>query len=99
MIELLTEIIVTALVPNILVGRKKAAHGCRRWYTKWNGQYCAAGLAFLIYRSWALFTHFLLFPAIAEVVHRFYEIIGEEHSGVAFIAFFIVVLWVFHKER
>jgi hypothetical protein len=49
---LVTEVFIIAIVPNILVGRKKAAHNLRRWYTKWDGQYTTWSFAFLVWCIW-----------------------------------------------
>lgn len=95
----ITEVFIIALIPNILVGCKKASQNHKRWYKKWDGQYCSWWLAFLVWLLWTLFTHFMLYPLISKLIEDFYTIIGVNNSPIVFVIFLLVLSIVFRKEK
>jgi len=96
---LFTELFLMALIPNIFVGRKKANNNRMRWFTKWDGQYCPAGFALVIWGGWILFEHFALYPSISGLVESFYLKIDTSNTPIAFFIFIVILYVVFRKEK
>ena len=98
-LPVLTELLIMWLVPNFFFGWKVGGGGGLQTFTKINGQYVHAFIAFAGSVLWILTVNFWMYPLVAIAVENFYANIDPKNYPLIILIQAVVAYAVFRKEH